>query len=374
MRVAFIVWSLEGFGGSERIVFDVATNLDSGRFRPIIISYRDGPVRGLYEARGIEVCIVSKTGAFDMRGFWRIRQILIGKDVKLVNAHHLGPFLDGFLASIFTRVRIVFTEHSVWQIRDLAWPIRWLLGNFLRWTDGVVAVSRQLADYYRQEMPQISGRVTTITNGIDLQRFQVSGLALTRSQLGLPDSAAVIGIVANIRPEKNHKLLIGAFSRLVSKGGNWRLVVAGADYMEGEIQRLSESHGMGAHVRFLGVRNDVPDLLKLFDVFCLPSRYEGLPLTLLEAMASGVPIVGTNVMGINEVIEDGVNGVLVPPDDEGALADALARMACDRSAREMLISKGLSYVKQNYDLAAKVREHEALFEKIVGVPESSRAS
>lgn len=366
MRVAFMVWTLEAFGGSERVVYDIATNLDKSQFQVLVISQRDGPIRNVYESANIGAIIVPQRSALDPIAVWRLRRILREQEVVLINAHHLGPFLHAFLATMGSRIRVVFTEHSVWQFEELKRPVRWLLGILLQHADAVVAVSKQLVAYYKREMPAIAGKVAMITNGIDLRRFDSDHSLLSKRDLGLPDGAPIVGIVANIRPEKNHKLLVRAFARLLAWEPDCHLVFAGADFMKGEVHHFVDSQGLSSSVHFLGARDDIPKLLRLFDVFCLPSEYEGLPLTVLEAMACGVPVVGSRVLGIEEVISNGYNGILVPPNDEEALAKALREViGDDLSLRRTLVSNGLAYVRENHDLIAKVREYEKLFVSVL---------
>ena len=178
--------------------------------------------------------------------------------------------------------------------------------------DAVVAISGQMEDYYRSRTGLNNRKVHLITNGVDLERYEnvpVNGL---RSNLGIKEEERVVGMVANIRPEKNHKLVISAFSDVAKKLKNVRLLLVGLDCMNGEIQRFASDSGAGEKILFLGKRDDVPELLKIIDLFCLPSIYEGMPLTVLEAMASGVPVIGSDTLGINEIVKDGVNGMLFP--------------------------------------------------------------
>ncbi|MCI0558652.1 MAG: glycosyltransferase [Nitrososphaera sp.] len=364
IKIALFVWTLEGMGGSERVVYDIARKLNKRRFTPIVISYQEGPVRKLYEDIGVRVFIVPKNKGFDLRSVVSLRRLLVRESVQVINAHHLMPFFYAFVATRWSGIKLVCTEHSVWQIEELNPALKSILKFLLKRTDAVVAVSRQLISYYLEKMPYLKTKARLVLNGVDLNRFGRTERACTKGLIGLPGNARIVGIVANIRPEKNHKLLISAFSKLARENKQAHLVVVGLDCMNGEIQRFARENYAWPRIHFLGPRDDVPDLLKIFDVFCLPSVHEGLPLTLLEAMASGVPVVGTDVVGINEVITANDNGILVPPNDEDSLKEAIKKVFKDNNLKKKLSSNGFSYVVKHHDLDKKIYEYENLFESL----------
>jgi glycosyltransferase involved in cell wall biosynthesis len=208
--------------------------------------------------------------------------------------------------------------------------------------------------------------VHLIPNWIDLDAFDLRDRHQLRQTLGIGTNEKVVGCIANLRPEKNHKLLISAFSSVTRSMANARLVLVGVDCMEGEIQRFALQSGASDKILFLGKRDDVPDLLNIFDIFCLPSVYEGLPLTILEAMASSVPIIGTDVLGINEVVVNNVNGLLVPSNNVEKLSESILLLLTDEHLRNRLSQNARKYVDKNYDLNKKVEEYERLFRMVAG--------
>lgn len=365
IRIAFVLWTLEGMGGSEHVVFDIVQKLDKNRFDVLVIGFKEGPVRSIYEGIGVKVAVISKKRKYDLKFIQEMRNILKKECVQVVNAHHFSPLLYSYLATVMTNVKLIYTEHSVWQYLEMS-RLKTMLSNFLLWkTDAVVAISKQLLQYYR-ENPFVSGSKTyLIVNGIDLLRYKCTDRKMLKKELGFKRGDILIGMVANLRPEKNHKILISAFSILSRTLPDCHLMLVGLDCMDGEIQRYSKTMDMENRIHFLGPREDVDDLLNIFDVFCLPSANEGLPLTILEAMACGVPVVGSNVMGINEVINDNVNGLLFPDGDETALAEKIKMLAQDESLRSKLHRAGLAYVKKNYCLDDKIREYVGLFQKLL---------
>lgn len=361
IRIAFVVWTLEGMGGSEHVVFDIARKLDRNMFEVVIVGFKDGPVRNRYEHLGIKVTVVEKQKKYDLQFIRSLRNIFKQNGVQLVNAHHFSPFLYTCLATIMTGIKIIYTEHSVWQYRQMS-GIKKQLCNLLLWkATAVVAISKQLFKYYVNN-PFISRKkIHLIVNGVDLSRFRKYTAPSIKKELGFKQDDVVVGMIANLRPEKNHKVLISAFSRLADDLIHSHLVLVGLDCMNGEIQKLAAGTGCKERIHFLGNRENVEDLLNAFDVFCLPSIYEGLPLTILEAMACEVAVVGADSMGINEIISHNQNGLLFETGNDKMLAETLKLVLQDEGLRNRLQQAGLSYVKVNYCLDTKIREYQKLF-------------
>jgi glycosyltransferase involved in cell wall biosynthesis len=141
-------------------------------------------------------------------------------------------------------------------------------------------------------------------------------------------------------------------------------VIVGHDYLEGEIQSFARRLGVGERALFLGKREDVPGLLSIFDVFCLPSIYEGLPLTVLEAMAAGIPVVGADVLGINEVVRHNENGLLFPSNEQEKLEECLHLLLEDDALRRRLSLAGRDSVKERYSIEKMIENYEHLFRSV----------
>ncbi len=351
-------------GGSEKVVYDIARKLDKRLFEVVIISFSDGPVRQVYEEQQIGVYCVEKRGFIDLPFLRKLRKILQEERIHIINAHHFGPFLYLTLASVGLNSRMIYTEHSRWQLEELT-PLKRSINNILLGrADAVVAISKQIKDYYVHHLKVGEGKICFIPNGIDIEVFQRRDGRNMRHQLGIKENEKVIGIVANLRPEKNHKLLISAFSDLAKERKDVRLVIVGLDCMNGEVQRFSSESSAVDKILFLGSRGDVPDVIKAFDVFCLPSIYEGMPLTVLEAMAAGVPVVGADVLGINEVIKDNENGLMFPCNEEKELVESLCRLLEDEGLRTRLSRSAKTFVSRYFALDERVRNYETLFRTV----------
>jgi sugar transferase (PEP-CTERM/EpsH1 system associated) len=204
-------------------------------------------------------------------------------------------------------------------------------------------------------------KVVTIHNGVDTTRFFPGDSAEARETLGLPIAATVVGTIGRLDPVKDQAGLIVAFSGLAESGSNLILAVVGEGpsrlALEGEIRR----RGLSDRVRLFGERGDVPTVLRALDVFVLPSRAEGMSNTILEAMATGLPVVATDVGGNPELVEPEVTGRLVPSGDPGALEAALRAYVTDSYLRSLQGKAGRERVLQHFSLDRMAQAHGDLY-------------
>ena len=182
-----------------------------------------------------------------------------------------------------------------------------------------------------------------------------------RLSLNLFDDDFAILHVGRFFPQKNHRLLIEAFSKVVKAVTNAVLFLVGDGELRAEMEELVREKGLSKNVRFLGIRDDVPDLLAASDVLVLPSDWEGLPLTVLEAMAAGKAVIATSVGGVPELITDGVNGFLVQPGDAEALAGAMIKLAEDPGVSRKMGQIGEKLAQEKFDIKIMAKEYEKLY-------------
>jgi glycosyltransferase involved in cell wall biosynthesis len=212
--------------------------------------------------------------------------------------------------------------------------------------------------------------VRVVYNGVDVHRFghPYDGAA-KRRELDIPADAWVIGLVANLRPQKNHEALLRAFAQLRTAVPEAWLVLVGDWERRPGLEALADTLGIRDRVRFLGYRLDVPELYAAFDAYCLPSHYEGMPLSLFEAMSAGKPVVATRVVGIREFIADGETGLLVPPNDPPALAQALLRVRRDAALGQRLADAARTYANARGRLEDMVKRYADVYEQALVGPE-----
>jgi len=235
----------------------------------------------------------------------------------------------------------------------------WVLSH---WVYRIVGVSNEtsknLVDYEKISPKKI----VTIRNGVVGDTFQrpINKFA-KRAELGIPSSAPVIGLAARLTEQKGLTFLLQALPAVLRAQRDLRLVIAGDGPLRRNLEEEAQRVGVGSHVHFLGPRTDMPDILQLFDVYVLPSIWEGLPMVLLEAMAAGCPIVATNVGGNPDAVRDGYNGYLVPARDPDALATRVIGLLSDRRQREEFGRNGRTLFDREFSAAIMARSYEQLY-------------
>jgi len=291
---------------------------------PDLVSWKNHLVPRLNEAGWQTVCLRSDK-AWDLRWVWRLRKLVKADGIDVVHGH--SPLVSAFARVMVKtlprerRPRMIYTEHNEWG-RHRPWTRR-----LNRWTigmeDHVIAVSRAVKD----SMPQ-GLDVEVLIHGIDVQAVAAQKVhrAAVRQELGIEDDETVIGIVANFRKEKAYDVLLDAAAIVIAQNPKTRFVSVGQGPLEAEVRAQHKRLGLGDRFLILGYREDATRIMSAFDIFTLSSRHEGLPVSLMEAMALDLPVLATAVGGIPEAVE-GTSAMLVEPGEAEALADACLSFA-----------------------------------------------
>lgn len=223
-----------------------------------------------------------------------------------------------------------------------------------------IAVSEAVKRYCCGPLRIDPGHVRVIHNGVDLERFKPSD-----ELRGDSSGRVIIGIVGLLKPEKGHEHLLRAAARLMAEGIDFEVRIAGDGSLRGQIEALTDELGLTERVRFEGLIEDVESFLHDLDIFVLPSVFgEGLPMTILEAMGSGIPTIASDVAGVCEVIDHEKNGLLVPPKDPVALANALRGMISSPEKRLKFAKRGLETVQERFSFTRVARDIERLYRDV----------
>ena len=254
-----------------------------------------------------------------------IRHFFAANKIDIVHAHNLAPLIFAGTAARLCRPRplVVYSEHNqIYRARRFGKVKFWFYAAL---ADEIVAVSDDLRRTLKQDL-RVWPPVRVLYNGIDGKRFASADGARVRRELGIGADEFVVGTAVVLSEQKGVAYLLEAAADVLAAEPKVRFVIAGDGPLRDTLVADAARRGLGDRVLFPGYRSDVPDLISSFDVYALPSLWEGLPLALLEAMALSTPIVATRVGGSPEVVTDGVNGFLVPPRDPAALADSIIRL------------------------------------------------
>lgn len=361
------VLSSYGMGGQERVAFDLAVGQLRAGWQVSVVSLApppDGPLAEEFRAAGVNVGRVEREhDGLDPKLVLRLARWFREQKVDLVHTHNRMALTYGAPAARLARARVVHTKHG----KNPRGGKRLLLGNAAgRLVHAFVAVSEETAAVARKRYEVPLQRLSVIDNGIDLSRFHPDEAARTRvrSELGIPSDAVVIGTVARIAPEKNHAWLLRTAAPLL--GPSVRLVIAGDGPLLEAIRAQAVELGIAKHAHLLGVRRDVPAILNAFDIFAMSSETEGLPLVVLEAMASTLPVVSTSVGGIPNVVEEGRTGFLVPLGDEAALTARLAALVQDAALRREVGARARDVTLAKFSAERMQREYLDLYERVLG--------
>lgn len=351
LRVVHVTLGLE-VGGQEKLLVEFARHADRARFDLHVIAMSGrGKLAEAIEACGWPVIALDEPPGLRPRLVWRLANHFRRLRCDVVHTHDDKPLMYSVPAARLVGVRrVIHTQHhgkldilSRRQERIVAWTARGV--------DRFVCVSH---DGARQMIAQgvPSRRVRVLWNGIDLARFRMHG----------PTCGGPIVTVARLSPEKDIANLLRAMALVARTDASVRLEIAGdGPSREDLLSRVGEL-GLGSRVKFLGETGDVPALLARASLFVLPSQTEGISLTLLEAMGSGLPVIATRVGGNPEVVEHGVTGLLAPSRDPEALADAVLQLRREPERAAAMGAAGRARAEAFFDVGHMVARYEKLYE------------
>jgi len=345
MPLVLHFFGVSALGGSELGALSFIQLQPEFRHRALFLE-PPGRATALYAEAGVPVASLALGRGGPLPATLRLRAQLAADPPDIVHAYGLRPSL---LVRLLRRrpmlvqaVRSVDAHRPAWQaVLDRRTATR---------VDCYLANSQAGARFLVAERGVAPSQIRFVPNGIDVDRFAAAGARrdAARASLGIDPHAPVILTVANLRPPKGLDVLVDAAAGLRDIPFVW--LVAGDGPLAASLAGDLEQRGLGGQVRLLGFRSDIPDLLAATDVFCLTSRREGAPRSILEAMAVGRAVVATDVGGVNELVVEGETGVLVPPDDPRAIAGALAALLADPERRARLGSAGRARARAHHTL------------------------
>ena len=297
---------------------------------------------------------------------WRAGKWAKKRFARILHGHGLNYLPLFASAQIASGLPLVFTLHNLVPA-DLTGLERAIVQFALRRVTRIVAVSEAVAQSARVAFGPIP-QMTVVRNGVDTDRFTNPALPTrdaARAVLNLPPDAVVVLCVARLSPEKGMNTLLDAAHIARHKTPRLRVVVVGDGPQKSELERAAHSASLGEIVTFLGARNDVPELLRAADLYVQPSLAEGLGLAAMEAMASGLPVVASRVGGLPEVVKENETGLLVPPGDAPALANALTLLLHDANLREAMGRAGKERAVSQFGTARMTEEMRAVYEDVL---------
>jgi glycosyltransferase involved in cell wall biosynthesis len=377
IKVAHIVPML-GPGGAERVALHIVKGMNRQRYEPIMISLMGragGELDRLLDEAEVKVLYLGKHLGFDYRMYSRVYRALQNCHPAIVHTHLQ------VLRYVFPSIKVcsgISALHTVHNFadREIEQGMRWL--QKLALNHGVVPVA--VAEEVALSLKRIYGvqGCRVIPNGIPTHSYAhpKSRRSEWRAREGFRKSEVLFVCVARFAPQKNHSLLLNAFAEGPAADRNAHLLLIGDGVLREQLETQVKNLGLCGHVHFLGVRCDIPDILGAADVFALSSDFEGNPLSVMEAMAAGLPIVSTAVGGVPDLLQSGKQGLLVPPGDVHELCKAMLFFHRNQRVRELFGLAAAQRASEKFDDMAMVRSYEEMYEQILerGRPLKSRSS
>jgi glycosyltransferase involved in cell wall biosynthesis len=364
VRVAFVLHVMQ-VAGAEVLVFEIIQRLRSCIDPHVFCLDGVGPLGEQLIAEGVPVVAFDRRPGVDWRLIPQMSREIRSRRIDVIHAHQYTPFFYSSLAARLSRPlpRVIFTEHGR-HFPDVVSSRRRFVNRLLfeRLADEVTAV----CDFSARALADNDGfskaRIKVIPNGITLDRYTpVDDRAGLRGRLGLAPDRRYVTVVARFHPVKDHATLLRAFQAVARATHDVDLLLVGDGPLRGVLEQQAHALGIAPRVHMVGVQSNVPDWLRASDIFTLCSVSEAASITLLEAMACGLPCVVTAVGGNPELVRDGQDGLLVARGDAQGLGSAILRLLADPDTRAKMGRSGRQRVEDEFLLETTIGRYSALY-------------
>ncbi len=353
-------WS-DGWGGQERRIAAEMAGMRARGHRVVLATRPSCRLRKEVTKDGVEVLELDMKGKFDLATIRRLARFIKTERIQVVDTHSgIDSWVGGLAAKLAGAPVLVRTRH-------LNNPLKrhWL--NFVHYLpDRIVTCGEAVRQRLVEECGFPAGQVVSIPTGIDFTRFAPARpRGEVRSELGIAEEAYLVLMVGVIRSVKRHEVALRAFRTLLDTLPGARLALAGEGPMREGMERLAAELGIAEQVRFLGHRDDIPDLMGAADALLLTSRSEGVPQAVTQALGLGLPVVATAVGGVPELVRHEETGLLIPPENPTAAAEALLQLAQDPALAARLGAAGRQHALAHFSLEAMLDQTESLFRALL---------
>jgi len=357
-----------GPGGAETVLLQLARYLDPKRYNPRVVLLKTGWLSSQLNENNVETVIIPSKRSCDILFLAQLIREVRNFKADIIHSHLPGANLYSCLAGALTRTPVITTYHG-----ELFLP-----GDINKYSGLKYMLLRSLAsrivlvaDYLRHDFVNIARfpeeKLSVIYNGISIgEHDQSFDSTSKRASLEIKPDEPVVGIVANLRPPKGYEYFIESCWLVTRElpGVKFLVVGQGEGKIRQKLEELISQYQLQDNVRLLGFRSDVPELLRIFDIFVLSSISEGLPLSAVEAMAACKPVVATKVGGLPELVKNGESGFLVPPKDASSLAEKILLVLNDSQLRATMGQKGRQIVASTFSVENMVNNYQQLYEKL----------
>ena len=358
-------------GGAEMIMSRLAGALSAGKFRSVVCLFSSGWLQDRCIAQGLETHVIPINGIFDRTWGMKFFKFLKTSRANLVHAHEFTANTQGAFVARLAGIPVIATIHGKsYYGEQIKRRLAYRLTSRIATT---VAVSEDLKRFIVSIVGISPERIRVIYNGVpDLEQPRLEDKVELRRELRVPPNHQIVGVIGSLYPVKGHTYLLQSIPAILKEHGDTVFFFAGRGELEEELKRQARDLGIQNHVRILGFRNDVANLLGIVDLFVLPSLSEGLSVAILEAMVARKPVVASNVGGNPELVVDGETGYLVPPMSPPALSARIVELLGDQRLRSRLGEAGRRRATELFSLSAMVDQYERLYAECMDKRVTSR--
>lgn len=359
MKILQVITGLQS-GGSENMLLNSLPKFNKN-FEMLVVSINsEGAIAKELRKKKIKVICLNcdKLTSFS-KALSKLIKIIEDFKPDLIHSHLFHANIISRIAGNKTNIPVVCSQRNLGDWRS--WWHNWLDKLTSKWCKKIICSSNAIKNSVQKKTGISKDKFIVIHNGIDIQKY----IKAKKAKLNIAKKFLVIGCVANLRKEKGHKYLIKAAKKVVDKIPNCIFLLVGDGKLRKDLEKQIEELNLKKNILFLGSRKDIPNLMKAMDVFVLPSISEGFGIVLVEAMASGVPVVATKVGGIPEIVVENKTGYLVNPKDSSNLTNKMTELLKSSSLRKRFSSTGIKRAKNKFTIQRYVNEHEKIYKSLI---------
>lgn len=371
-KTILLLWDrLDSIGGVETVLYNIATKINKEKFKVILGAFKDGNVREIFEKEGIKIEIFERKNKYDFKVILNFISYLKNNNIDVIHTHGHYSGIVGRVVGKLLKIKVISTYHLPLdkdghpKLTKILTQITLPLADFVTFVSKGVQNSFCKNSYSFEEGINSGKKFLTIYNGIDIDVIEnyISNLDRknVRKEFGIEENEILLLNIGRFTEQKGQIYLINAMRNIVGKCPNIKLVIVGEGELKDKLKKLINDNNLENHIKMYPPTKEIFKIMYASDIFILSSIYEGLGLVVIEAMAIKVPVIGTNVTGINEIIGNRVNGLLIEPMNELAIVNAIFEIVANNALRHNLVENAYKTVREKFHVDKMVRSYELLY-------------
>lgn len=363
------------YAGGEKVAYQIAKGLDRQKYDSIVACYPNGIFADMLREAGVEVFKADMCSKYNILTIFRLAKFMRQRHIDIVHTHGSRANFYGRLAARIARVPAIISTIAIILGRESHADVnvvkRKLYIIIDKLTSGFVDKFLVLSEIHRNALANDYNidlsRIEKIYNGIELGEYnnEPNKGYIIRKEMNISQESQIVGFIGRLAIEKGLSFLLQAFPKVITVFPDVKFLIVGDGSLRVELESLAERLNTHDNCIFTGFRKDIPNILSAIDIFTMSSLFEGMPMVILEAMASSKPVISTDVGGISELVVDGETGILVPPQDPDALAEAIITLLKDKQKAKQMGIAGRKRVEEYFDVKVMVRRTEEVYEELI---------